>query len=411
MDIQKRKKKTGFQCAVKKYKNATNQSKQNQLYPSNQGKSYPSSNLPYQLSNTSDYPHQTNINIPKSPDTFYQQQQLSQISSQNSKINFDKEISSLKSEITSIKQQTIKTKEKISIFIKLVRNYAKKFLSLSKMLYNESPSQTALHTNIINTINQFYNMIYNPKLNESIFELSGFLIDENIGISPGNSTNTSYVTDNIEFIKHFEENIKKLNEENIKLNKDKIDYCSTIDRIENEKKKLLNDINSKNEKINSLEKINETLQTEIKRKDNIINYLENKQMQNQLGNENDTINNNSNNKIHEHIDNNKINLNSSNNEEIRLTNENIPKDNINNSNIEEEGSINKENDDNSPIKDNIITNKYSHNKKNNRNHNKDNNLKEISYSQRPQKIKQEIDILDQEIIELRQQLQSIITKK
>ena len=48
---------------------------------------------------------------------------------------------------------------------------------------------------------------------------------------------------------------------------------------------------------------------------------------------------------------------------------------------------------------------------NNRSHNKDNNLKEISYSQRPQKIKQEIDILDQEIIELRQQLQSIITKK
>ena len=51
------------------------------------------------------------------------------------------------------------------------------------------------------------------------------------------------------------------------------------------------------------------------------------------------------------------------------------------------------------------------NKMNNRSHNKDNNLKEISYSQRPQKIKQEIDILDQEIIELRQQLQSIITKK
>ena len=260
MDIQKRKKKTGLQCTVKKYKNATNQSKQNQLFPSNQGKSYPSSNLPYQRSNTSNYPHQTNINIPKSPDTYCQQQQLSQISSKNFKINFDKEISLLKSEITNIKQQTIKTKEKISIFIKLVRNYAKKFLSLSQMLHNESPSQTAIHTNILNTINQFYNMIYNPKLNESIFELSGFLIDENIGISPGNSTNTSYVTENIEFIKHFEENIKKLNEENIKLNKDKIDYCSKIDRIENEKKKLLNDINSKNEKIDSLEKINETLQ-------------------------------------------------------------------------------------------------------------------------------------------------------
>ena len=40
-----------------------------------------------------------------------------------------------------------------------------------------------------------------------------------------------------------------------------------------------------------------------------------------------------------------------------------------------------------------------------------NNIQHTSYSQRPKKIKQEIDVLDQEIIELRKQVQSMLKRK
>lgn len=61
------------------------------------------------------------------------------------------------------------------IFIKLVKKYAKKLLTLSKLLplnTNMNNNENNIFTDIYNTINQ---MIINSKLNENIFEISDLL--------------------------------------------------------------------------------------------------------------------------------------------------------------------------------------------------------------------------------------------
>ena len=63
----------------------------------------------------------------------------------------------------------------MTLFIKLDKKYAKKLLTLSKLLpfnSNMNNNENNIFTDIYNTINQ---MIINSKLNENIFEISGLL--------------------------------------------------------------------------------------------------------------------------------------------------------------------------------------------------------------------------------------------
>ena len=87
----------------------------------------------------------------------------------------------LKNELENLKQKSTSTKDKITVFIKLVRKYAKKLSALSKLLpvnTNGSNEENNIFSDIFNTISQFYQMIYNPKLNENVFEISDLLTTE-----------------------------------------------------------------------------------------------------------------------------------------------------------------------------------------------------------------------------------------
>ena len=94
-----------------------------------------------------------------------------------SKYNFynvkcNRQLIYLKNELELLKDKSTKSKEKMILFIKLVKNYAKKLLTLSKLLplnSNMNNNENNIFTDIYNTINQFNQMIINSKLNENIF--------------------------------------------------------------------------------------------------------------------------------------------------------------------------------------------------------------------------------------------------
>ena len=120
----------------------------------------------------------------------------------------------MKDELGILKQQSSKTKNKIKIFIQLIRKYAKKLLAISQTLpdlsTNNTPNINLLQTinvTLSNTIGNFYNMIYNPKLNESIFDIS--LIDDN-----DNNNNAEYFKEFRDLIERYEEKINLLVKEN-----------------------------------------------------------------------------------------------------------------------------------------------------------------------------------------------------
>ena len=314
------------------------------------------------------------------------------------KINLEKEVSFFKKEIETLKQKTSKTKEKISIFIKLIRSYAKKLQAFCSVINNNNTNiQNSVCIGLTNTINQFYNMIYNQKLNDSIFDSSGFVIeDNNVNENDNNNINESIIHHNKELITTLEENIKKLSDDNKQLCHEKEECLIQIENIESQNQQLLKEIQSKKQEIETLTLLNNNLQSELKTKDNIIFYLENKtqnqpQFISQLNNNaNNNIHNNTNEDIVNHNNPNISNEDNRNIDEINDENTNIDESNNNNNNI------------------NTIPNEYQINTESN---NDNTNIRDTSYSQRPKKIKQEIDVLDQEIIELRKQLQSMLKRK
>ena len=147
-------------------------------------------------------------------------------------------------------------------------------------------------------------MIFNPKLNESVFDLSALLNEEfsatNISVPP---TTTNVVPDYSKelnsLMQKYEDKIKLLNEEKetmqrniedkMKNEKDfmnKIDiltkmnkeYESKIELIENENKTMKEELKNQSEKASQCEFLSNklsTLETDLKYKENIISYLEN----------------------------------------------------------------------------------------------------------------------------------------
>lgn len=199
-------------------------------------------------------------------------------------------------EIEILKFQSSRTKDKIGIFIKLIRNYAKKLSALSQSI---SPFQdeNGVNSALIQTIEQFHQMIFNSKLNESVFDLSSLLSEEgnyplqgNSMVSPVNQYEPNKEINNL-MIK-YEEKLQLMNEEknnylktietlqnqtNIltKMNKD---YENKINIIEEENNNLKEEIKLKREKADKFDLVNNklsTLETELKYKENIISYLEN----------------------------------------------------------------------------------------------------------------------------------------
>ena len=157
--------------------------------------------------------------------------------------------------------QTLKTKNKICVLIQLIRKYANKFLALSQSL---SPSSTITTSTLIASINQFHNMIYNPKLNESLFDLSELVVQDS----------TDYIKEFSDLMQKYEDKIKLITEENnaIKQNIDKLnsDYAFVVKERDDYAKQL----KAKNEEIDTLNKKCSQLEEDAKNKKNRIEELE-----------------------------------------------------------------------------------------------------------------------------------------
>lgn len=157
--------------------------------------------------------------------------------------------------------QTLKTKNKICVLIQLIRKYANKFLALSQSL---SPSSTITTSTLIASINQFHNMIYNPKLNESLFDLSELVVQDS----------TDYIKEFSDLMQKYEDKIKLITEENnaIKQNIYKLnsDYAFVVKERDDYAKQL----KAKNEEIDTLNKKCSQLEEDTKNKKNRIEELE-----------------------------------------------------------------------------------------------------------------------------------------
>lgn len=288
----------------------------------------------------------------------------------------------MKDELGILKQQSSKTKNKIKIFIQLIRKYAKKLLAISQTLpdlsTNNTPNINLLQTinvTLSNTIGNFYNMIYNPKLNESIFDIS--LIDDN-----DNNNNAEYFKEFRDLIERYEEKINLLVQENneIKLKLSQAEQSSKInEEIENkisnlkkENESYLCQIKLKNGEIDFLNKNNSSLQNELKNREDKILYLESLLSQANKSKANDI-------------------------QQYLLKNDGI--------NQYLEKDQNNEYDNNSNIEDININIKDDANEASLNN----SNIDEVN--QKPHKIKKEIDVLDQEIAELQNQLKTMLKRK
>lgn len=288
----------------------------------------------------------------------------------------------MKDELGILKQQSSKTKNKIKIFIQLIRKYAKKLLAISQTLpdlsTNNTPNINLLQTinvTLSNTIGNFYNMIYNPKLNESIFDIS--LIDDN-----DNNNNAEYFKEFRDLIERYEEKINLLVQENneIKLKLSQAEQSSKInEEIENKISNLKKEnesyfcqIKLKNGEIDFLNKNNSSLQNELKNREDKILYLESLLSQANKSKANDI-------------------------QQYLLKNDGI--------NQYLEKDQNNEYDNNSNIEDININIKDDANEASLNN----SNIDEVN--QKPHKIKKEIDVLDQEIAELQNQLKTMLKRK
>ena len=288
----------------------------------------------------------------------------------------------MKDELGILKQQSSTTKNKIKIFIQLITKYAKKLLAISQTLpdlsTNNTPNINLLQTinvTLSNTIGNFYNMIYNPKLNESIFDIS--LIDDN-----DNNNNAEYFKEFRDLIERYEEKINLLVQENneIKLKLSQAEQSSKInEEIENkisnlkkENESYLCQIKLKNGEIDFLNKNNSSLQNELKNREDKILYLESLLSQANKSKANDI-------------------------QQYLLKNDGI--------NQYLEKDQNNEYDNNSNIEDININIKDDANEASLNN----SNIDEVN--QKPHKIKKEIDVLDQEIAELQNQLKTMLKRK
>ena len=155
MNNQKPKKKS----KLKHYIETIKQSNLSSFPPTNPSKISPPnpSSLPHFIYST-DYSQKTPLPNPSFHSEFLCETKSPSSTQQQN--NFEKEVSLFKNEIETLKQKTIKTKEKILIFTKLIRNYAKKLKVLGQILNNntvinsdkENDVQMSITNNIINTI-------------------------------------------------------------------------------------------------------------------------------------------------------------------------------------------------------------------------------------------------------------------
>ena len=358
------------------------------------------------------------------------------------------------------------------MFIKLVRKYAKKLSALSKLLpinttgNNDDNNNNNIFSDIFNTINQFYQMIYNPKLNENVFEISDLLTTEesikhNSNDSPftlkGSKVNDNLNDNNIvsnnninnNLSEHYK-NLMRKYEDKFKLLISENDYLrKIIKNKEGDKEKYEKEILDLDEKLKKEKNINEDLVNKFNSINNLAQDLENKveNLQNEnLSYKQKVIELNNNISKYESLRNkNEMLLNDLNykNSVVRYLENLLKRTNLNpklfteetiKEECEKEKSINNENEDNlneylnennqnetisdynnnNNIKQNLQINKSKHSsakkEKLSLNRNNDKSIDEEEISNHPNQIKKEIDNLDEEISKLQSQLKKMLNK-
>ena len=138
-----------------------------------------------------------------------------------------------------------------------MRKYSSKFLAINKLLLFDKKlyfKENKLLENLNITIIKFHEMIYNPMLNENIFELSNFNFEErenknsNLNRRVSKSNKKKMETDYNYLINKYKEKVKLLNEENENLKQSLTYYEDLKKNKENEKRNYMKTVmdNKKN---------------------------------------------------------------------------------------------------------------------------------------------------------------------
>ena len=217
----------------------------------------------------------------KSKDNFINYYQLSSENNNNIKKKSNESI--LQNQIKDLKIKSQNMKDKLIIFLKLMKKYSFKLTTLTKSNSrnnNSKEKKTIINNEIKSTLSQLNKMLNNPKLNEDIFDLQDITInnDEMLNITNQLCTNYNLIS-TISNNKNDEDiNTNIMNSKIIatEINNEENDDIKDIKNIKNEYMKDIEGLIEKyEEKINLLKNENNTLKKNNLDQNNYANLLVN----------------------------------------------------------------------------------------------------------------------------------------
>ena len=167
----------------------------------------------------------------------------------------------LQNQVKELKNRSKTMKDKLTIFLKLMKKYSSKLTTLTNLTNNNSAQNTtnlnknknSINKEIQSTLSQLNNMLNNPKLNEDIFDLPDItttdLTNNNISINI-NTTNNNNTEDN----KPTRQSLTIPANKYSKLNQ----MTPTLSNIRNEEdnKNIINNINTNSTEFNIINNSN-----------------------------------------------------------------------------------------------------------------------------------------------------------
>ena len=207
-----------------------------------------------------------------------------QLSSENNNnIKKKSNESILQNQIKDLKIKSQNMKDKLIIFLKLMKKYSFKLTTLTKSNSrnnNSKEKKTIINNEIKSTLSQLNKMLNNPKLNEDIFDLQDITInnDEMLNITNQLCTNYNLIStiSNNKNDEDINTNIMNSNIIATEINNEENDDIKDIKNIKNEYMKDIEGLIEKyEEKINLLKNENNTLKKNNLDQNNYVNLLVN----------------------------------------------------------------------------------------------------------------------------------------
>ena len=224
----------------------------------------------------------TNNSTYNSKNKYINNYQLSSENNINIKKNSNESI--LQKQIRDLKIKSQNMKDKLIIFLKLMKKYSFKLTTLTKSNSrnnNTKEKKSIINNEIKSTLSQLNKMLNNPKLNEDIFDLQDITLNNNLTTNNDEMLNlTNQLCTNYNLITTISNN---KNEEEINTNIINSNIIATeVNSIENEdikniKNEYMKDIegliDKYEEKINLLKNENNNLKKNNMEKNNYVNSL------------------------------------------------------------------------------------------------------------------------------------------